>query len=467
MIHKIRNIDQLLAEGDIESKRIALEITDKTLLSLDAGDRIRSIMRLEDNALHVGTKSWDLSKKKSIYMIGAGKACNHMAMAVDEILGDRLTRGIGIVKIAEDSDYYRNTEIFVGGHPIPNKEGHLASRVILDMVDNATPDDLFITIMSGGSSALMSCPIPGLTLEDEKATTDIMLKSGANIMEINAIRRHISQTNGGNLAKRISRTGADMIGFSISDVVGHPRTGDISTPYSNLTGTPIGVDDTTIEDARRVIRQYDVANRLPKAVVDYILNCGPECETPKEFPHFTYFCLNSVPDSCYLAKEIAEKIGIKALILSSFIEGEGKDIGTFMASIAREIQEYGNPMPAPCVVISSGEATTKIVDNSLIKGHGGPSQEMTTSFAILAEKAPGACLLSIDTEGTDGTTLIAGGITDSKTYEKSRTKGVDLHAALRDHACYEALVSVNGGVFTGNTGTNVCDFNIMYVPKPK
>jgi glycerate 2-kinase len=465
MAPKIKNVDQLLTAGDIESKRIILEITERTLQKLDAGKRIKSIMRLDGDILNVGTKSWDLSKKKNVYMIGAGKACNHMAMAVDEILGDRLTRGFAIVKIPEDTDYYRNTEVFVGGHPIPNEEGLRACKIILDVVDNATKDDLFITLMSGGSSALMSCPVPGLTLEDEKITTDVMLKSGASIIEINAIRRHISQTNGGNLAKRIDARGADMIGISIVDVVGYPRTGDISIPCLNFTGTPIGADDTTLEDARRVIRQYDVADRLPKAVVDYIMNCGPEGETPKEFPRFTYFVLNSVPDSCFIAKEIAEKMGINALILSTYIEGESRDVGTLMASIAREIQNYGNPIQPPCVVISSGEATTKIVNNSLIKGHGGPGQEMTISFAIAAEKAPGSCLLSIDTEGTDGTTPIAGGITDSKTYMRARAKGIDLHAALRYHACYEALMQLDGGVFTGNTGTNVCDFNIMYVPK--
>ncbi|NMA55763.1 MAG: DUF4147 domain-containing protein [Firmicutes bacterium] len=462
---KIKNHEEILAAGDIEAKKIALEITDKTLQRMDAGDRIKSIMRLEGDWLHVGTESWDLSQKKNIYMIGAGKACNHMAMAVDEILGDRLTRGFAIVKIAEETDYYRNTEVFIGGHPLPNEEGLRACKIILDVVDKATADDLFITLMSGGSSALMACPIPGLTLEDEQVTTDILLKSGANIMEINAIRRHISQTNGGNLAKRIAATGADMIGFSIFDVVGYPRTGDIGIPYPNLTGTPIGVDDTTLDDARRVIRQYDIADKLPAAVVDYLMNCGPEGETPKAFPQFTYFGLNSVSDSCYIAQEIAEEMGLRALVLSTFIEGESRDVGTIMASIAREIQNYGNPVSAPCVVISSGEATTKISHNSLIKGHGGPGQEMTVSFAISAVDAPGACLLSIDTEGTDGSTLIAGGITDSKTYGRAQARGIDFHAALRHHSCYEALMPVGGGVFTGNTGTNVCDFNIMYVPK--
>lgn len=464
-MEKIKNFEELISCGDIESRQIVLDITDKVLQKLDAYSRIKGIMKVEQDILKIGEKTWDLSKKKHVYLIGAGKACNAMTMAVDEILGDHLTAGYAIVKISEDTDKYNNTKVFVGGHPIPNEEGYLACKKILEVVDNAGPEDLFITLMSGGSSALMSYPIDGISLEDEKITTDIMLKSGAGIMEINAIRRHISQMNGGNLAKRIHNVGADMIGFSIFDVVGYDITGDISIPYPNLTGTPIGIDDTTIEDARRVIRDYGVEDRLPKSVTDFIMNCGPEFETPKEFSMFTYYGINSLPDSCVYAKKIAEEMGINAIILSSFLEGESKDAGTMFASIAREIQKYGNPIETPCIVISSGETTTKILDNKLIKGHGGPGQELTVGFALSAYKAPGICMLSIDSEGTDGTTPIAGGITDSKTYELALKNDIDLYEALRTHACFEALNPLNCGVMTGNTGTNVCDFNIMYVPK--
>ena len=464
-MQKIKNREELLVSGDVESKKIVLDIPEKTLQRLDSGTRIKSIMRKEGDLLYIGEKCWDLSKKRHVYMIGAGKACNAMTMAVDEILGDRLTQGYAIVKILEDTDMWNRTKVFVGGHPIPNEEGLRACEEILEVVDNAGEDDLFITLMSGGSSALMSCPIPGVTLEDEKETTDILLKSGAGIMEINAIRRHISQMNGGGLARRIQKSGAEMIGFSIFDVVGYPLSGDISIPYPHLTGSPIGADDTTLAEARRVIQDYRLKERLPKSVVDYLMNCGEEGETVKEFPEFTYYGVNSLPDSCSYAKEIAEEMGIPAMILSSFLEGESKDAGTVFASIAREIQTYGNPVKAPCVIISAGETTTKITDNRTIKGHGGPGQELTVSFALSAHKAPGACMLSIDSEGTDGTSPLAGGLTDSRTYGRSLEKGVDLYEALRGHACYEALKETGGGVYTGNTGTNVCDFNILYVPE--
>lgn len=465
MNNKIKNYDDIVSHGDVASRKIVLDITDKTLKRLDSYQRIKSIMRVDKDTLFIGNKSWDLSKKSHVYLLGAGKACNQMAMAVDEILGDHLTKGIAIVKVSEETDRFKHTDVYVGGHPLPNQEGYHACQKILELVDNSGPDDLFIAVISGGSSALMSCPIDGITLDDEIITTDVMLKSGAGIYEVNAVRRHISAMNGGMLAKRIQSAGAELIGFGISDAVGNPPTGDIGIPFEDYASTPIGPDKTTLADARRVIRDYNVADRLPKRVLDYLTNVGPEGETPKEFPNNTYYLLNTVPDSCIYAKEIAEGMGLNAMILTSFIEGESKDAGSFFASIAREVQSYGNPVKPPCVILSSGETTTQILDNATIKGHGGPGQELTLSFAITAAKTNGACMLSIDSEGTDGTTPVAGGICDSTSYKTSQKEGVDVYKALREHSCYEALRSMGDTVFTGNTGTNLCDFNILYIPE--
>ena len=461
---KIRNSEPIMAAGNAASREIVLEIADATLQRLDSYRRIKSIMSLEGDVLRIGSKSWNLKEKRNVYLFGAGKACNHMAMAVDHVLGDRLTRGIAIVKIHEESDRFNKTEVFVGGHPLPNEEGYRASKAIIDIVDKAGPQDLFITVISGGSSALMSCPRDGITLQDEIDATDVLLKSGAGIYEVNAVRRHISALNGGMLAKRIQDVGAELIGIGISDAVGTPATGDIGIPYAAYKSTPIGPDATTLDDARAMIVNYDLADRLPKRVVDYLNAAGPEAETPKAFPENTYYLLNTLPDSCSYAKSVCEEMDIPAVILTSFLEGESRDAGTFMASLSREIQAYGNPVKPPCVILSSGEVTTLIQDNAVIKGHGGPGQEMAVGFAIAAVKAPGACLLSIDSEGTDGTTKVAGGITDSTSLATAKAKGINLHQALREHATFEALDAIGSAIFTGNTGTNLCDLNIMYVP---
>ena len=463
---KIRNSQQILSHGDQESRSIVLQVADSTLARLDAYKRIKSIAKLDGTRLHIGTRSWDLSKKRNVYLFGAGKACNHMAMAVDEVLGDHLTRGIAIVKIPEDSDVFRNTEVFVGGHPLPNEEGFRASKKILEIVSRAGPDDLFIVVISGGSSALMSCPVDGISLQDEIDTTDVLLKSGAGIYEINAVRRHISAVNGGMLARKIQDVGAELIGIGISDAVGTPATDDIAKPCESYRSTPIGPDMTTLDDARNTITNRNVEHRLPGRVVDHLMNAGPEAETPKAFPDNTYYLLNSLPDSCTYAKEACATMGIPAMIVSSFLEGESRDAGTFFASMAREIQTYGNPIEPPCVLLGSGEVTSRIPDSDEIRGHGGPSQEMTVSFAITAARTIGACLLSVDSEGTDGTTVVAGGITDSTTLAAAAERNINLYRALREHSCYEALDAIGDTVFTGNTGTNLCDLNVMYVPLP-
>lgn len=461
---KIRNAPQIIDAGNAASRELVLKIADATLQRLDSYERIKSIMRLEGDVLHIGQRHWNLREKRNIYLFGAGKACNHMAMAVDHVLGDRLTRGIAIVKVSEASDRFNKTEVFVGGHPLPNAEGHRASQEIIRVVEQAGPEDLFIVVISGGSSALMSCPREGITLQDEIDATDVLLKSGAGIYEVNAVRRHISALNGGMLAQRIQDVGAELIGIGISDAVGTPATGDIGVPYAAYKSTPIGPDATTLDDARAVIVNFNLADRLPQRVVDYLRHAGPEAETPKAFPNNTYFLLNTLPDSCRYAQQACEALGVPALILTSFLEGESRDAGTFMASLAREIQAYGHPIKPPCVLLSAGEVTTLIEDNAVIKGHGGPGQEMAASFAIAAAKAPGACLLSIDSEGTDGTTRVAGGITDSTSLKAATAKGINLHQALREHSCFEALDAIGATVFTGNTGTNLCDLNILYVP---
>lgn len=463
MAEKIKNKKEILLQGAKDSKKIVLDLAEKTLQQLDGYYRVKELVSMSGSILHVGNRQWDLSKKRNVYLVGAGKACNAMAMAIDEILGDWLTKGICIVKIKEDTDVFRKTEIVVGGHPLPNAEGVEGCLRILELIDQAGPEDLFISVMSGGSTALMCCPVEGITLDEEKEATNIMLKSGADVYSINAVRRHISQMNGGNMAKRIKESGAEMIGIDIYDGSQYGATEDIMEPIE-FHGTPMGPDKTTLEDAKSMIRDYALEDRLPKSIIKFFNECGPEAETPKEFPEFTYFVLNTVPDSCIYTKKIAEDMGINAYILTTSLEGESAEAGTFMASLAREIQEGRSPMQAPCVVISSGETTTKILDENTIKGHGGPGQEMVTSFAIAAKDVPGACMYSMDTEGTDGTTSAAGGITDSFTYAQAVAAGLDLRGALRGHATNEALSELKSLVITGNTGTNLCDLNILYVP---
>ena len=459
---KIKNRQELLSTGDVVSRALVLDILEETLEEMDAKKRIPQFVSRDDAILKIGKLEWDLSKKRHVYLICGGKAANATCMVLEEILGDYLTRGVVIVKSLEPEDSFSKCKVFVGGHPLPNMEGYRGCLEILQIVAQANENDLFISAISGGTSALMSCPVEGLSLEEEILTTDIMLKSGASIYEINAVRRHISRINGGHLAREIEKKGAEMITLQHKDAVGYPPTWDSGIP-TIVTGTPMAPDDTTLQDAKNTIINYNLEQKLPKRVVSFFQNSSEADETPKELKRLTSFVINTLPDLCYCAKKVAEKKGIRTIVLTSSLTGSSKDIGIFLASIAREVHLTQNPVSAPCLFIATGEVNTIIDDLKCIQGLGGPGQEMAAAFAIAARDINSAVLLSVDSEGTDGPTNAAGGMTDSTTYDLAKNLNIDLYKALRYHATYQALGRLHSLVMTGNTGFTLCDLHLLYV----
>lgn len=461
---KIRNYSELAAKGDKSARERVLHLTNAVLEEVEAGKRIRDIMRLEEDILVVGEKSWDLRGKRHIYLIGAGKACNIMAQTVCDILGNRITRGIIAVKIAEPQDRYHNTDVYVGGHPLPNVEGMVAAKKMLALISSAQADDLFISVISGGSSALLTCPVAEISLEDEIAAQDLLLKSGAKIIEINAVRRHISRTNGGRLAESIcDHAGAELISLMVSDSVGRaPTTSAGRGAPAHFAGTPVAVDETTIRDARETITNYNLKEKMPQSILDFLWDDSRVKETPKHFGEkLTTFVLGAVPDSCEAALQAADAMGIPVLVLTTFMEGESREAGMFLSSIVREIKTMGRPIAPPCFIVCSGETTTSITRPPA--GMGGPSQELVLGFALGIKGLEGVAGISIDTEGTDGTTPYAGGLVDGQTADRLQGEGQNIYDALRSHASGNALETIGDTLFTGNTGTNICDFNAVFV----
>lgn len=309
---KIKNFKDIAYKGDAEARQKVLQLMDSVLQDVDSYRRIKSIMHLDGDVLSVGKKTWDLSKKNHIYLLGAGKACNAMAKAVCEILGERITKGIISVKIVEPEDKYVNTDVYVGGHPLPNQEGMIAAQKMIELIQGADRDDLFITVCSGGSSALLTCPVDGITLDDEILAQDMLLKSGAKILEINAVRRHISKTNGGRLSEMIChQIGAEEISFQISDAVGKPFIKDISEP-AHFTATPFAGDQTCIQDARNMIVNYNLKEKLPHNIVDYLFDDSKVRETPFDIDKtkLTIFVIGTLVDSCNAAKKAANAMNI-------------------------------------------------------------------------------------------------------------------------------------------------------------
>ena len=396
---KIKNEEALLSTGDVESRKIVLDILDNTLARMDSYNVLKGMTSLKGKILTIGEKSWDLTEKKNIYLIGAGKAANAMAKVFDEILGEELADGIVVVKIVEEKDKYEHVRLFQGGHPLPNEGSYQASLEVLKMVEKMNEDDLVIGLMSGGNSALLSCPMEGITLEDEMQTRDVMLKSGANVVEVNAVCRHISRVNGGRLAQAIERKGAEMICILIMDALGFQATEHPGRPRE-FGFTQMAPDATTLEDAKDAIKNYNVADKLPPKVMEFYQNCTEEDETPKSLKKWTGYIINTLPDVSKAAKEEAEKRGLRTMVLTNALIGESSEAGNFMASIADEIQASGQPMAPPCVVIATGEVSAKIPEQP--KGTGGPGQELAAGFAIASRKLQGVCIASVDTEGAAG-----------------------------------------------------------------
>ncbi|MCI8348130.1 MAG: DUF4147 domain-containing protein [Firmicutes bacterium] len=464
---KIKNYDEILSHGEAEAKEVVLKVTDEVLNRLDIYKYLKNLIKLDGNTLTIGKKVVDLNNYDRIYAFSSGKAGNHMARAFEEILGDKLTAGVTIIKIKEDIDVQclKKTEIFVGGHPLPNEEGVEGCKRMIELAEQMNERDLLLLGLTGGCSALMGYPVEGVSLDDLKEATDVMLKNSMWVMDINDIRGHLSRMSRGRLGQKIK--GAKIFCFEIWDAVGLDDITDYTEPVP-IMGTPVGYDTITFEDIRAIIKKYNIEDKLPASVANYLMNSGPEEETPQEMTNdVDYYVTNTLPDSCKHAMDIAKEMGVEAHILTTYASGESKDFGTFMATLAKEIQMTGNPFKAPCLIFSAGETTTAIGANDEITGHGGPSQELVTSFAIAADELglKNVAMLSMDSEGTDGTCKNAGGITDGTTMKTALGKDVDLRRFLEGHACYEALTAVGDGLFTGNTGTNLCDFNVLYVGK--
>jgi len=457
---RIKNRDSVITQGDAACREPMVAVLEETLDALDSYRAIANLLRLDGSILRIGDRRWDLRKKRHVWVVGAGKAGNAMARAVEKALGQWISGGMVIVKSMEDGDRLHRIDLAVGGHPLPNRDGFLATKRILELVDAASPEDLFVGLISGGSSALMNHPVRGVALADELEVTRLLLERGARILELNAVRRHISETNGGRLAERIEKRGAEMINIVISDSVGDRPTIDPTRP-AMFFGTPVAPDRTSIQDARQVLRRYDLLTKAPRTVVEYLNADDPRRETPKELgSRVQHFIVAGVADSAERAKEAASRRGITPLVLTTFLEGESREAGTFLSSVAREALFTRRPVAPPCLLIASGETTTKIEGEA---GLGGPSQELALSFALEISELTGVCGLALDTDGTDGPTNIAGGIVDTLTVARAHEKGLDGHEYLKRHDSLSFLQALGDVVVTGNTGTNVCDLNLVYI----
>lgn len=440
---------------DIASMRSdAAAIFHRGIRAVEPGDAVKKYCKLEGDRLTVGSRIYDLSRYKRLFVVGAGKATASMAAAAEEILGKRITGGVVNVKY-EYTVELDSIKLIEAGHPVPDKNGYQGAVAILNLAESAREDDLVLCLISGGGSALLPLPAQGLTLENEQDTIKELLSCGAAIYEINAIRKHISIIKGGRLAQ--AAFPATVVSLILSDVVGD----DLDV----IASGPTAPDSSTFLDCMEIFSRYGIIKKLPEAVVDYIKAgvSGKVSETPKRGNHVfdrTYnMIIGSNIEAIIAAKKEAESLGYNTLVLSSMIEGDTTCVAYLHGAVAKEIIKTGNPLSPPACVLSGGE-TTVIVKG---KGLGGRNQEFALAAAINIAGKRSIVILSGGTDGTDGPTDAAGAVADTDTLKRAKTMGLDPYHFLSDNDSYHFFKRLGNLFITGPTNTNVMDLRIMLV----
>lgn len=420
---------------------------------------VRAHLTLEKNLLRLVSRgttitSIDIGRLNRILVVGAGKATAPMARAVERILAGRISEGCICVKYGYTAELSVIEQV-QASHPVPDAKGVDGARKILGLLRGAGKGDLVISLISGGGSALMPLPPEGITLDEKRETTSLLLRCGATIHEINTVRKHLSLAKGGNLARAAS--GATVLNLMISDVVGDDM--DV------IASGPFVPDRSTFTDALRILERYGLADSVPRPVAERIL-AGSRGEIPENpgagnplFGKVTNLIIASNIMALEAARNEANRRGYPGLILSSMIEGDTRDAALWHSRIALEIRASSNPVPAPACVISGGETTVKVTGG----GTGGRNMEFAMHAALFIDGAKGITMASIGTDGTDGPTDAAGAMADGTTAGQARVRGIDIGEYSRDNDSYHFHERMGTLIKTGPTNTNVMDIRIMLV----
>jgi len=435
-------------------RKQALQIFRAALAAADPMEAVSRHLRVDGARLIAGKRRYDLSRFRDIYVLGAGKASAAMAAAVERLLGRRISGGLINVKDGHLARL-RRVELIECGHPVPDERGVSGARRIAALARQAGSQDLILCLISGGASALMPAPSPPITLEEKQAVTRLLLACGASIHEINAVRKHISELKGGQLARLAAP--ATVITLLLSDVIGD----DLDVIGSG----PTAPDRSPYHEARAILSRYGVWEQAPMSVRQRIERgvAGEIPETPKPgdavFKRVQNLVVGSNNQAVTAAAAEARRLGLHPLVLSTFVEGETRDVARVHAAIAKEIRARGRPVKAPACLVSGGETTVRIRGAGL----GGRNQEFVLAAAIDVAGLDRVVVLSGGTDGTDGPTDAAGAMADSRTIERARSLGLDPVRYLDNNDSYHFFEPLDGLLKTGPTNTNVMDIHLVLV----
>lgn len=440
----------------LDLRASAARLVDAALAAADPAEAIyRRVSRVGDRIL-IDQQAYALRDFDHIYLVGAGKAAMPMTDAVGEILGDSLSAGVIITKYQHrDRPLPDRICVYEAGHPIPDESGVTSTRDLAALLDRVTPRDLIFCVISGGGSALMTLPAEGITLSDLQATTQLLLRAGATIHQINTIRKHLDLIKGGGLARLAH--GAPIVTLVLSDVIGD----DLSV----IASGPVVPDPSTFADAWRVIEQFDLAHQLPGSVRARLERgmSGEIPDTPKPgdplFDRVQTVIIGSNAQAALAAEKAAQQLGFNTLLLSTQVQGEAREVAQVAAAIAREIAVYNRPVAKPACLILGGETTVTV------KGHGlgGRNQEIALAAALAIAGLPNVAIAALGTDGTDGPTNAAGALATGETVGRAQAIGLDAQTHLANNDAYPFFQALSDLIITGPTGTNVNDLLFVLV----
>jgi glycerate 2-kinase len=423
--------------------------------ALDAVDPYKAIhfhVTREGDFLNVGAHRYDLREVERVLVVGAGKASARMAVAIEEILGDLISDGLINVKYGH-GEPLKKIAVQEAGHPVPDEAGVEGARRLLSLVRGANERDLVICLISGGGSSLLPQPASGIDLASKQETTKVLLESGATIHQVNAVRKHISAIKGGRLAQAAAP--ARVVSLILSDVIGD----DLDV----IASGPTVPDTTTFATAIAVLKSYGVTGHVPGSVLGLLQSGakGEIPETPKPgdavFQNVVNLIIANNRAAINAAAEKARSLGYEPLVLSSFVQGEAKEVARVMAAIAREIAATGRPVSRPACVIAGGETTVTIKGT----GTGGRNQELALAASLDIEGMDNVLILAAGTDGTDGPTDAAGAIASGITLQAAKELGLSARDYLANNDSYHFFKAIGDLVTTGPTGTNVMDIILI------
>lgn len=383
-----------------------------------------------------------LSNKKfnqgKIYVVAAGKAAWQMAKAASDILGDQIENGVVVTKYDHVNGPIEKMTCFEAGHPVPDENSFIGTQAAIDLVDNLQKEDTVLFLLSGGGSALFEKPlIPGEELAD---LTQQLLACGADITEINTIRKRVSAVKGGKFAQICAP--ARVFSIVLSDVLGDP--------LDMIASGPAYPDSTTNADAKAIVEKYDL--KISEEIISLL-----DIETPKTLDNVETMITGSVRNLCQAASEACIQLGYEPIFLTDQLTCEAKEAGSFMAGIAKSYQNTDKSL----AFIAGGETVVHLTG----KGKGGRNQELALASALGIAGLNQTALFSVGSDGTDGPTDAAGGYVDQDTKAKLKQLNIDIYDILKNNDAYHALKQVDGLVITGPTGTNVNDVAVLLIKR--